>query len=267
MTPTYTLWLGDCLEEMDRIESGSVDAIIADLPYGTTACKWDVILPFEPLWKQYKRVIKKRGAVVLFGSEPFSSLLRTSNLEWYKYDWVWNKVTKGDIMNAKNKPLKQHEIIMVFSSGTTANCSPRKMNYYPQGVTPGTRSNRKNRQEVAYKGLRPSYPEEYKYQGANYPSSIIRLSNADRTDVFHPTQKPVALMEYLVLTYTNEGDLVLDNTFGSCSTGEACLRTGRRFAGIEKDAGYFEIGKARMERVAADLRGELNHLPLFAEAA
>jgi site-specific DNA-methyltransferase (adenine-specific) len=234
---------------MPTIPDGSVDMILADLPYGTTACKWDTIIPFEPLWKQYKRVIKRNGAIVLFGSQPFTSALVMSNLPMFKYCWVWDKVSKGDIMNAKNKPLKQHEDVCIFSFGTTANGSNRRMTYYPQGVLPNTRTpNRQNRQEGAFKGLRPSHPLIYMRQGTNYPASIITLTNADHTQRYHPTQKPVALGEYLIRTYTNEGETVLDNTMGSGSFGVAAVNTGRDFIGIEKDTehGYFDIAVRRI---------------------
>lgn len=252
MEPTWSgediqLYHDNCLGVMPCIPSVSIDLILADLPYGTTACKWDIVIPFEPLWAEYKRIIKPRGAIVLFGSQPFTSLLVMSNLAWFKYSWVWDKVSKGDIMNAKNKPLKQHEDIIVFSKGTTANCSTRKMAYYPQGVTENTRSpNRQNRCEGAFKGIRPSHAKEYKRQGTGYPSSIIRMSNADHTMSFHPTQKPIPLLSYLIETYTHKGERVLDNTMGSGSTGVACVQTERKFIGIEIDSGYFEIAVRRI---------------------
>lgn len=258
----YTLWLGDCLEEMDRIESGSVDAIICDLPYGTTACSWDVVIPFEPLWKQYKRVIKKRGAVVLFGSEPFSSLLRTSNLEWFKYDWVWDKVRPQNFFNAKLQPLKNIEEIVVFY-----NSQPT---YNPQGTK---RIDKIVRNSASKRGLTKNgqaghnggrVDEFYCQEFTNYPTQLLRIKAENFT--IHPTQKPVALLSYLILTYTNEGETVLDSTCGSGSTLEAAMRTGRHSIGIEKDLGYFQVASDRLARVAAELRGELNHLPMFAEA-
>ena len=206
-----------------------------------------MVIPLEPLWKEYKRIIKKNGAIVLFGSEPFSSYLRLSNVEQYKYDWIWDKVSKGDIMNAKNKPLKQHETISIFSEGTTANCSQRRMPYYPIGVTQNTREpNKQNRTDGAFKGIRPSHKSEYKRQGTGYPSSILRFSNANHTKGLHPTQKPVELMEYLIKTYTNENEMVLDNCMGSGSTGVACQNLNRNFIGIEKEAKYFEIARKRI---------------------
>ena len=238
---------GDCLNLLPALASESVDMVLCDLPYGTTACKWDVVIPFELLWKEYKRIIKKNRAIVLFGSEPFSSCLRLSNIEQYKYDWVWDKISKGDIMNAKNKPLKQHETISIFSEGTTANCSKRRMPYHPIGVTQNMREpNKQNRTEGAFKGIRPSHKTEYKRQGTGYPSSILRFSNANHTKGLHPTQKPVALMEYLIKTYTNENDVVLDNCMGSGTTGVACVNTKRRFIGMEKEEKYFLIASKRI---------------------
>lgn len=254
----YQLWLGDCLTEMDRIESGSVDMICADLPYGgVTACKWDVMIPFEPLWAHYKRLIKRAGAVVLFGSEPFSSFLRMSNLDWYKYDWVWDKGLPTGFQMSSSRPLKQHENILIFSQGTTA--------YTPQ-LTPRETPRKYNRGNAIVGGENYNHiPHDGKDRTLTHyhPRTLLRFVNANNSKKEHPTQKPVALLEYLIRTYTNEGELVLDNTMGSGSTGEAALRTGRRFIGIEKDPGYFEIASRRLERVAAELRGELNHLPMF----
>ena len=200
------------------------------------------------MWEQLKRVIKSNGAIVMTASQPFTTTLISSNIKMFKYCWVWNKVSKGDIMNAKNKPLKQHEDICIFSTGTTANKSLRKMPYYPIGVTVNKRPlNKQNRQNCgAFKGLRPSLKKEYKPQGTGYPSTIITFSNANRTNRVHPTQKPVALMEYLIKTYTNEGETVLDFTMGSGSAGVACVNTGRNFIGIELDSEYFKIAEKRI---------------------
>jgi len=239
---------GNCLELMSDIQDGSVDMILCDLPYGITACKWDSVIPFEPLWQHYKRIIKNNGAIVLFGCQPFSSSLIMSNAKMFKYQWVWDKVSKTDPMNAKNKPLRQHEDLLVFSFGTTANCSNRNMKYNPQGLLPAYRSNNKNRNAAGYMGKsRPSHKETHIYHNSNYPSSILTFSNAGRTSTVHPTQKPVPLLEYLIKTYTNEGEHVLDNCMGSGSTGIACLNTGRKFTGIELDEKYFEIAKNRIE--------------------
>ena len=230
------LQCGDCLELMKEIPDGSIDMILCDLPYGTTACKWDIVIPFEPLWEQYNRIIKDNGAICLFGSEPFSSALRMSNIKNYKYDWVWNKALAGNGMLAKKQPLKIHENIMVFHSKI----------YQPQ-MTKG-----KLRKKMTG-GLKESeitggnlIVEEYQ-NDLYYPKSILDFSAGNlRKGRLHPTQKPVALLEYLVKTYTNEGDTVLDNCMGSGSTGVACVNTGRNFIGIELDKQNFDIANKRI---------------------
>jgi len=232
---------GDCLELMKDIPDKSIDAIIADLPYGTTACKWDVVIPFEPLWEQYKRIIKDRGAIVLFGSEPFSSHLRMSNIKNYKYDWIWQKSRPNGFLNANKMPMKKHEIISVFSVG--------KCNYFPQDLIKKEKQNRNTGVENVYGKVNKEWKQEVTY--TNYPNSILVFNNP--TNPQHPTQKPVALLEYLVKTYTNEGDIVLDNCMGSGSTGVACINTNRNFIGIEKDDKYFEIAKSRIEKAQQDV--------------
>lgn len=233
----FTLWQGDCLKLMKDIPDKSIDMILCDLPYGTTACKWDTIIPFEPLWEQYNRIIKDNGAIVLFGSEPFSTLLRYSNLKMYKYDWVWNKKLAGNGILAKKQPLKIHENIMVFN--TTA--------YYPQ-MTKGKMRKKMGLKESEITGGN-SVVKEYA-NDLYYPQSIQEFSTANmRKGRYHPTQKPVALLEYLIRTYTNEGDTVLDNCMGSGSTGVACLNTNRNFIGMELEPKYFAIAKERIEGV------------------
>lgn len=226
---------GDCLELMKDIPDGSVDMILCDLPYGTTACKWDTVIPFEPLWGQYNRIIKNNGAIVLFGSEPFSTELRHSNLKRYKYDWVWNKKLAGNGILAKKQPLKIHENIMVFN--TTI--------YYPQ-MTKG-----KMRKKMGLKESEITGGDSFVAEYANdeyYPQSIQEFSIANlRRGRLHPTQKPVDLLEYLIKTYTNEGEVVLDNCMGSGSTGVACINTDRNFIGMELDEKYFNIAKERIE--------------------
>lgn len=232
-----TIYNADCLEKMKDIPDGSIDMILCDLPYGTTHCKWDNVIPFEPLWKQYNRIIKDNGAIVLFGSEPFASKLRLSNLKNYKYDWVWNKKLAGNGLLAKKQPLKIHEVVCVFNSKI----------YYPQMMKG------KSRKKMT-KGLKDcelfknnSIVEEYT-NNLYYPVSIQEFTLANlRKDRLHPTQKPVALLEYLIKTYTNEGETVLDNCMGSGSTGVACLNTNRHFIGIELDKKYFEIAKDRLK--------------------
>ena len=213
---------------------------------GTTACKWDSAIPFEPMWKQLDRIIKPNGAIVLFGSEPFSSALRISNIKNYKYDWVWEKSRATDFVNANNKPMKKHENISVFSLGTTANKSLRKMNYFPQGLIESEKKIK--RTSRGFQGERPNQKDEYISKFKNYPTSILEFNSEGKT--VHPTQKPVALLEYLIKTYTLEGETVLDFTMGSGSTGVACLNTNRNFIGIELDEGYFNIAQNRLKEAA-----------------
>ena len=235
----YDLYNGDCLQIMDRlIEDGvTVDSIITDIPYGTTACKWDTVIPFDEMWKRIDKLIKPNGAICLFGSEPFSSYLRMSNIKNYKYDWVWDKVTATGMTSAKAKPMKEHEIISVFCKS--------KCLYYPIMEI----MNKPER----YKCYTKSESEPLKYndnkiriRDKKYPKSIIKISNANHKGKLHPTQKPVALMEYLIKTYTLEGETVLDFTMGSGSTGVACLNTNRKFIGIELDSNYFDIATKRI---------------------
>jgi DNA modification methylase len=230
---------GDCLVEMNSIPDKSTDMILCDLPYGTTACRWDVIIPFEPLWAQYNRIIKDRGAIVLFGSEPFSSYLRMSNIKQYKYDWVWNKKLAGNGILAKVQPLKIHELIHVINSGV----------YYPQKTKGILRSKMTSGIKICElnNGDGIKCVDEYK-NDTYYPVSIQEYGIGNmRIGRLHPTQKPVALLEYLIRTYTLEGETVLDNCMGSGSTGIACMNTNRNFIGIEKDDKYFEIAKKRIE--------------------
>lgn len=237
---------GDCLELMRALPGASVDMILCDLPYGTTACKWDSVIPFTSLWVQYRRLIKDNGAIVLTASQPFTTALAGSNLEMFKYEWIWEKSVAGDCMNAKNKPMKKHENILVFSKGTTANRSGRKMPYFPQGL----RATERQRTGTDYgatggtfKTPRPSH-KPYVQTTTGYPTSVVRFKNDN--EKLHPTQKPVALMEYLIRTYTNPGDTVLDNCMGSGTTGVACVNTGRNFIGMEMDAGYFAVAEKRI---------------------
>ena len=225
---------GDCLEKMKDIPNKSIDMVLCDLPYGTTACKWDVIIPFEPLWEQYKRIIKDRGVIALFGSEPFSSYLRMSNIKDYKYDWIWDKKKGGNILNLKSQPYKVHEIISVFRGG----------NYYP------IMTEQKPRTGKTYSKGEANGIQNYgdvRHYDKKYPKSIIEESNANQNGKVHPTQKPVPLLEYLIKTYTLENETILDNTMGSGSTGVACVNTNRDFIGIEKDEDYFLIAKQRIK--------------------
>lgn len=232
---------GDCLELMKDIPDGSVDMILCDLPYGTTACKWDTVIPFEPLWEQYNRIIKDNGAIVLFGSEPFSTMLRHSNLKIYKYDWVWNKVRGVGHLNAKRRPMMCCENICVFYG--------KQPTYNPQ-MRPRERerlSKNNNKQQVFGKSKDDFLGEVLREK---YPINLLTFSKSDMTqNNFHPTQKPVELLEYLIKTYTNPGEVVLDNCMGSGSTGVACANTGRSFIGFELDPGYFEIAQKRIQEV------------------
>lgn len=236
-----TVLQGDCLGVMKDIPDKSIDMILCDLPYGTTACKWDTIIPFEPLWEQYNRIIKDNGAIVLFGSEPFSSALRMSNIKEYKYDWVWDKVKPSGHLNAKKMPLKQHENVLVFYRNCVA--------YNPQGLKSVVKIQKKSNTKTTMGGGYSTFGKNNKttlQTVGNYPRSILRFSKPSKT--LHPTQKPVALCEYLIQTYTNKDDIVLDNCMGSGSTGVACKNLNRNFIGIELDETYFNIAKERIEK-------------------
>ena len=235
----FKLKQGNCLELMPMIPSGSVDMILCDLPYGTTACKWDTVIPFEPLWAEYKRIIKKNGAIVLFGSQPFTSALVMSNPDWFKYQWVWDKRRPSNPMLAKVQCLKVHEDVLIFSDG--------KCNYYPQGVTETDGKPRGGvKPSKTELGFGKTIKEDYKQTHTGYPKSI-QTFGTDNTKNVHPTQKPIALCEYLIKTYTNEGEWVLDNCMGSGTTGVAAVNTNRNFIGIEQEPKYFEIAKKRIE--------------------
>jgi len=241
---------GDCLSEMPKLESNSVDLVLADVPYGTTACKWDKIIPFEPMWKELKRVVKDKSAICLFGSEPFSSALRMSNINQYKYDWVWVKNRPANINCAKIRPMKYTEEIVVFAK--------KKENYYPQRVARHDSGKRrvlhgksKNEVRIIRSGDHNSSKSDMIIDFSKLdeltvsPKNTLYFPRVNNT--VHPTQKPVALLEYLIKTYTNEGDTVLDFTMGSGSTGVAAKNLNRKFIGIELDKTYFEIAKKRIE--------------------
>ena len=234
------LMLGDCLERMKEIESGSVDMILTDPPYGTTACKWDSIIPLEPMWEQLKRIIKPNSAIVMTASQPFTSVLITSNLKMFKYCWVWEKEQGTGFGNAKRMPLKSHEDICVFYSKPPL--------YNAQGLLKKERV-RKHKSASVGRALGDNglHGKEFKQEFCNYPKTILKI-NRDRNKL-HPTQKPVALMEYLIRTYTNENETVLDFTMGSGTTGVAAKNLNRKFIGIEMDEVYFNIAKKRIEEV------------------
>lgn len=238
----HELILGDCLEQMRNIPDHSIDLILTDPPYGTTACKWDSIIPLEPMWEQLKRVIKSNGAIVLFGQEPFCSLVRVSNLSDFKYDWHWRKTRPSGFTNAKLKPLKDLETVMVFSEGATANGSTRNMPYNPQGLEYCDLEWCRPRIYLdGDKGVNPTRKNSKlsrKIEKKGYPRQVLDFANPNNNNL-HPTQKPVALMEYLIKTYTNEGETVLDFTMGSGTTGIAAANTGRDFIGIELDDEFY----------------------------
>lgn len=253
---------GDCLELMKGIPDGSVDMVLCDLPYGTTACKWDSIIPFADLWAEYRRIIKPKGAIALTASQPFTSALISSNFKDFRYCWVWDKKKPSNFPLAKKQPMKYHEDVVVFGKE-----SP---DYFPIMVPVVGRAAKKGVNK-GYEGFRsglekPEYLE--KVYTDKYPSSILEFSNANQANRFHPTQKPVALMEYLIRTYTNEGMTVLDNCMGSGTTGVACVNTGRKFIGIEMDAGYFETAQKRIACAIAakDLADVLSEVSATSEA-
>lgn len=241
MLERNNIYCGDCLELMKDIPDKSIDMILCDMPYGTTACKWDVIIPFEPLWKEYKRIIKDNGAIILTSSQPFTSALVMSNPKMFKYCWVWNKVRPFGFLDSKIRPMKIHEDICVFSNGGCSNGSKPIMKYNPQGLIYSPRMNKNTRSNIL--NSEPKQNETLS-EYTNYPNTIISVS-PDK-NIGHPTQKPVSLFEYLIKTYTNEGDLVLDNCAGSGTTGVACHNTNRDYILIEKDENYFKIAKERL---------------------
>ena len=237
-----TIYNEDCLEGMKRIPDESVDMILCDLPYGTTACSWDTIIPFEPLWEQYERVIKDNGAIVLFGQEPFSSNLRSSNFKLYRYDWIWEKDNHTNFLNIKKQPAKRHELISVFYK--------KQPTYNPQ-MWEGKENHSVGNQigkmvEREYLGGKFALKETQK-SNLKYPISILRFKGEGRGKAVHPTQKPVALFEYLIKTYTNKGETVLDNCMGSGTTAIACLNTDRQYIGFELDEDYYNIAQDRIK--------------------
>jgi len=263
------LYHGDCLKEMDKIANDSVDLILCDLPYGTTdihgkkkdglnrLLDWDNIIPLDLLWPQYKRILNKdHGVVVLTADQPFTSQLIVSNLEWFKYEWIWKKKKTTGFLHANYRPMKQTEDVVVFSplgASAASHKANKCMRYNPQGLIPKVIKKKNNPDRLGKflhnpehmgKGNKLLNDSEYEQKFTNYPSEIIEFG-LDKA--LHPTQKPVALMEYLIKTYSNSGDLVLDNCMGSGTTGVACVRTNRKFIGIEKDEKYFNLASNRIE--------------------
>ena len=233
------IYNGDCLEVMKDIPSGSIDMVLADPPYGTTACKWDTVIPFEPMWEQLKRVIKKNGAIVMTASQPFTSALIMSNIKMFKYCWVWAKTRKTGFPNAKRQPLRNIEDVVVFYD--------KQATYNPQGITRIDKNifRDKPKNDTVNAGendgsLCGNYIQEF----TGYPNQVLQVKSTGNT--IHPTQKPVALMEYLIKTYTNEGETVLDFTMGSGTTLLAAKNIGRKAIGIELDKAYCDIGVKRL---------------------
>jgi len=246
----YTLHCGDCLDIMPTLEAGSIDAIICDPPYGTTACKWDSVIPFAPMWENIKRLIKPRGAVVLFGSQPFTSALVMSNPKWFKYCWVWEKVRPVGHLVAKIRPMQKTEDVAVFGNGA--------INYYPVMTKldkPKSEKYRAGGKRGCSQHMAFAQKQDYvKVTDRKHPANVLHFSSVQE---YHPTQKPVDLMAYLIRTYTNPGETILDFTRGSGTTGAAAIQEGRKFVGIEKDAGYFEIARQRIETQAQTVQPAL----------
>ena len=249
---TIDLRYGDTIEQMKLISDKSIDTIICDLPYGTTACKWDSIIPFDKLWNEYERIITDNGVIVLTASQPFTSALIMSNPKMFKYEWIWQKSKGCNFTHAKNMPIKFHESIVVFSKapiGHEIQLGERRMTYNPQGLVKVDKKwSRPQKYDTEHKFKRESHKLDRIIEFENYPISILKYGNSDnRERGLHPTQKPISLMEYLILTYSNKNDTILDNTFGSCTTGIACINTNRNFIGIENNMDYFNISLKRVE--------------------
>lgn len=233
---------GDCLKLMQEIPEKSVDMILCDLPYGTTRCRWDSVIEFEPLWQQYERIIKDNGAILLFSSQPFTARLINSNLKLYRYEWIWHKTQAKGHLNAKKMPLRAHENIEVFYK--------KPPTYNPQKTTGHKRKIARNNYVREADGSSCYGREKRKtvYDSCErYPVDVVKVSNGDQTKRYHVTQKPVELLEYLIKTYTNEGETVLDNCMGSGSTGVACVNTGRKFIGMELEDKFYKIACERIK--------------------
>lgn len=232
------LMLGDCLERMKEIPDGSVDMVLCDLPYGITACKWDSVIPFDPLWVQYKRIIKINGAIVLFGNQPFTSALIMSNVKWFKFCFIWDKKIPSGMSYARFRPMQQTEEISVFCKGKTHFNAQMEKRIRP--IKGGGMTKCETTNNINLIALKKTYTHKN-------PTNLL-LFDKIRKDSLHPTQKPVPLLEYLIKTYTNETETVLDNCMGSGSTGVACVNTNRNFIGIELDENYFNIAQERIKK-------------------
>ena len=241
---------GDCLEIMKSIPDSSIDMILCDLPYGTTQCNWDVVIPFDKLWEQYERVIKENGAIVLTGAEPFSSILRISNLKLYKYDWIWDKVKGTGFLNAKKQPMRNHEIVSVFYK--------KQCTYNPM-KTKGHNKKESFRAKHLQTEVYGDMKNDYSYSSTErYPRSIQVFSTDTQNSSIHPTQKPISLFQYLIKTYTNEGETILDNCAGSGTTGIACINTNRNYILIEKEQKYFDVINERIDKHKQQRAGEFD---------
>lgn len=249
--PDVTLMPGDCLELMPWIADASVDMVLCDLPYGTTQNKWDAVIPFDQLWAEYRRISKRGAAIVLTAAQPFTSVLIASNIEQFRYSWIWRKSRASNQAMAKAQPLRVHEDICVFSDLSAHNAAKERMPYHPQDLKYIGKMTKQGAKITENLGERRTRKTEYFQEWGDYPKSVLDFASEGKT--VHPTQKPIALMEYLIRTYTNEGDSVLDNPMGSGTTGVAAVNTGRDFIGIERDPAYFDIASARIERALAEL--------------
>lgn len=243
-------YLGDCLDLMWGIPDGTIDMILADLPYGTTACAWDTIIPFEPLWQHYKRIIKDSGVIVLTSTQPFTTELIKSEFELFKYCWYWVKSKPNGWQHSKNKPMRSVEEICVFSKagmGHVSQLGDKRMEYNPQGVEDVGVQTVKSYWHGNTIGARPNQIGKKYIAQTGFPNDILEFPNVIGKKATHPTQKPIALFEYLIKTYTNEGDLVLDNVAGSFTTAIAALNTNRKYICIEKELEYFDLGQKRIQ--------------------
>lgn len=234
------LYRGDCLEIMPDLTANSIDLILADLPYGVTACEWDVIIPFDRLWKEYERILKPNGSVILTASQPFTTKLICSRMDWFRYKLIWKKNTVTGHLNSKYQPLRNHENVLVFSPAKIT-----KMTYRPQGLIPVDRHRRTGRSRIYNKQT----TEVRHVRWTNFPRTVLEFPS--ETNRKHPTQKPVAMLAYLIETYSQPGSVVMDNTMGVGSTGAAALQVGREFIGIEREEGFYQVAVERIKNVCA----------------
>lgn len=245
----------DCIEAMQDIPDASINLVLTDLPYGITECKWDTIIPFDLMWSQLERITKNDAAIVLFASQPFTSALIASNYKLFKYEWIWIKSRPTGHLEAKNKPMKKHESILVFSKGASSNGCKHRITYNPQDLIP-CHIQKKNYNTSIY-GSRKSRVAGtiHTQKFTNYPNTVLNFKSA--INKFHPSQKPIKLLEYLISTYTHANDTVLDFTMGSGSTGVACVNTHRNFIGVDNDLSYYNIACERIKKAQNELQQRL----------